>query len=251
MKLHIGYLLDRSGSMANIWRPTIDGLNQYKNEQVEQGDETWLTLWAFDSHGAGLRRQPVGSCRCAGHWNQLVNPWQWNHALGCHHTHVHVEGKPLSAADVEKVYDAWNVKDIPNLSYDRVTPRGGTPLLDAIQDLVTAMERWEYDNREWFGTDGKILIAIQTDGYENASRKRTKDQIRDLITRKTGEGWEFAFMGAGIDAVTEGTSLGIHNNMRYDADFEGTREAYASFSASTNVLRGTGTYNWVEPESNK
>jgi len=243
MKLHVGYLLDRSGSMSRIWNATIDGLNQFKNEQVEEsakaGEDTFFTLWAFDNNNSWTTYPQMGG--------GYVGCRNWQHPHGCHHHHWPIsESKAPSAAQIEKVVDAWNVKHVLDQSYTEVQPRGGTPLLDAIGDLVEHLEQWERANRNWF--DGKILVVIQTDGHENMSRRWKKSEIRDLITRKTNDGWEFAFMGAGIDAVTEGTSLGIFNNRSYQATAGATMDSYNALSASVSTLRSTGTYRWEDSE---
>ncbi len=54
-----------------------------------------------------------------------------------------------------------------------------------------------------------VLIVIITDGYENASREFTKDQILALIKEKEALGWKFVFLGAEIDSYAVGGAIGM------------------------------------------
>jgi len=53
-----------------------------------------------------------------------------------------------------------------------------------------------------------VILTILTDGYENASREFTADQVREMI--EGHEDWAFNFVGAGIDAWDVSSSIGIH-----------------------------------------
>ena len=56
----------------------------------------------------------------------------------------------------------------------------------------------------------KVIVAIMTNGYENASQEYNKAQIKQKIEHQQEKyDWTFMFIGAGIDAITEGSSLGI------------------------------------------
>ena len=45
-----------------------------------------------------------------------------------------------------------------------------------------------------------MLFVITTDGIENASREFNYDKIKSMIEQqKSKYGWEFIFLGAGID----------------------------------------------------
>jgi hypothetical protein len=55
--------------------------------------------------------------------------------------------------------------------------------------------------------------------------------------------WEFVFMGANIDAIGEGTSLGISgsNSMNYDATKGGTHKLYSAVSSGMSSYRSGGS----------
>ena len=72
---------------------------------------------------------------------------------------------------------------------------GTTALLDAIGKSV-------YDIKTRFGhqitnEDTSVVVIIITDGYENASRMYTYEDIRRMVTElEATEKWSFTFMGA-------------------------------------------------------
>jgi hypothetical protein len=115
---------------------------------------------------------------------------------------------------------------------------GTTALLDAIGKSV-------YDIKTRFGhqianEDTSVVIIVMTDGYENASRMYTYDDIRRMVTElETTEKWSFTFMGADLDAIGASQSLGINpdNTLSFDKGdysrvtkqyFEEAAESYAS-----------------------
>ena len=56
----------------------------------------------------------------------------------------------------------------------------------------------------------KVIFAIITDGYENASRKFSAEAVRKMVKFQTEEwGWEFLFLGANIDAVEVAKDIGV------------------------------------------
>ena len=46
---HVAVVLDRSGSMGYISKPTVDGLNSFINEQKNATGEAVMTLVQFDN----------------------------------------------------------------------------------------------------------------------------------------------------------------------------------------------------------
>jgi hypothetical protein len=88
-------------------------------------------------------------------------------------------------------------------------PRGSTALLDSMGRLVVdagarlaAMPEHE--------RPGTVVVAVMTDGFENASREWTHASIKALVDQQTSDyGWQFLYMGADQDAVEVGKGLGI------------------------------------------
>ena len=106
---------------------------------------------------------------------------------------------------------------------------GSTALLDAIGDAVKHIRNVHKYAREEDCPE-KTLFVVITDGYENASRKFSYGEIKQLIERQKNRGWEFVFLGANIDAVEVASSIGIERRraVNYHADSRGTAKAYGA-----------------------
>ena len=96
-------------------------------------------------------------------------------------------------------------RDVPPDSWQPVTgkeasPRGMTPLFDAVARLISIAEA---DNPD------KAVIVIMTDGAENASREVTKDGVKAALDRAETRGWEVVFLGAEFANFSDADAVGI------------------------------------------
>lgn len=89
----------------------------------------------------------------------------------------------------EVVFDRVKLDKVPELTVEQVMPRGMTGLNDAIGKLITEAKHPDRDT----------IVLIQTDGYENASQEFSGEQIKELVAKKESEGWDFTFIGAGLN----------------------------------------------------
>lgn len=127
------------------------------------------------------------------------------------------------------------VKDVKALNEDNYRPNGGTPLIDAVFKTIKAVEKSVAERSE----APKVVICFQTDGQENASVEHSWNDLQALIKEKTALGWQFNFMGCGIDAYAQGAKMGISaiNAMSYDRHSPGaTRSAFASTARNTAMF---------------
>ena len=104
---------------------------------------------------------------------------------------------------------------------------GMTALYDAVGKTITPLMDKE-----------KVVLFIHTDGQENSSIEFTNIDVTDLIKQKEDQ-WDIQFVGAGIDAVSVGSSIGFKvadcvSTTRSSEDLSAT---YASFSTSTMAYR--------------
>jgi hypothetical protein len=108
--------------------------------------------------------------------------------------------------NVKHLYFQQNPKEMVLLSYENYRPSGGTALLDAVGESITAIERQV--NASLIPTT--VIVVILTDGYENASKKYNLVNIRNMISKleETGK-WTFSFIGATLDAVDVAASMAI------------------------------------------
>ena len=100
-------------------------------------------------------------------------------------------GLTIFNQDVQIAYQDIPAEKLLSISEINYRPNGSTALLDAIGLSITQVEnqiRQEGDT---------ATIVILTDGYENASRFFSLQQIRNLITSKEESGkFTFSFLGA-------------------------------------------------------
>lgn len=136
---------------------------------------------------------------------------------------------------MEKVCVCEPVKKVKNLTMESFQPRGSTPLIDAAFKTIKAIEGQEK------AKGCKIVVCIQTDGEENASVSHGWEELKTLISEKTKAGWQFNFMGAGIDSYNQGSRMGISaaNTVSYGKDMRHTVAAFrASASNASNYAMG-------------
>lgn len=142
----------------------------------------------------------------------------------------------FNSNETKIVHDSVSIKDVPELTDTTYVPRACTPLYDAIGATIVAL-----DNATK-GKDVRVLVAIQTDGLENASKEYSRDDIMTMIEECKKEGWTFVFLGADIDAYEAGHSLGISqdNIMQYSSSQ--SRAAFQNMAVATsNYMSGSVT----------
>ena len=154
-------LLDRTGSMSDIWDEALGSVNAYAEAvgKVEEGEaddlETSVTLAVFD----------------------YQEGFQFD----------------VLRKDIEPA--AWDA-----VTNDDVSPRGMTPLFDAINRTITMAEA---DNPE------KAVIVIMTDGQENSSREVTYEGAKAALDRAEARGWEVVFLGAEFANFADADAVGV------------------------------------------
>lgn len=83
---------------------------------------------------------------------------------------------------------------------DDATPRGMTPLFDAIGRIITLAEK---DDPE------KAVLVIMTDGEENSSREVKKDDVKAALERIEKRGWQVVFLGADFAKFSDADAVGL------------------------------------------
>jgi Mg-chelatase subunit ChlD len=132
----------------------------------------------------------------------------------------------------EYIYDFKDIQKVEELNDRSYMPRGNTPLLDAIGRGITDLEN-KISFLDAIENPESIIFVIITDGYENASREFSKEQIMKMIKEKSEKSnWEFVFLSADLDAINDASDYGFHRRatMSFDKTSEGTRSAYYSMS---------------------
>lgn len=98
------------------------------------------------------------------------------------------------------IRDSVKIKDYKPVTSAECTPRGGTPLFDAVGKTIAKAEG---ANQE------KTVIVVMTDGEENASREFNKASAQAAVKRCHDRGWQVLFLGADFNSAQQASSVGV------------------------------------------
>jgi hypothetical protein len=139
----------------------------------------------------------------------------------------------------EVLTDAVPLGRMRGLTARTFQPRGGTPLWDAMGELLTRAAA-RADQRRLLGKrPEETVIAVFTDGEENQSTRFGAAEIRRLIEARKEDGWTFVFLGAGLDAYAEGgrIGVGVGSTQSFTPDGAGARLAFSELDHHLAVYR--------------
>lgn len=195
MTVNVYILLDRSGSMQSRWEEALGTINGYVAELAKAGHEGAVTCACFDNAWLAGAIAPsvssIASCTFEV-LRQAVRPQDW---------------KPLSNEDA--------------------SPRGGTPLYDAIgriNGLASA------------DVNPKGVIVIMTDGEENASREVTQHGAKAMLDQQRQRGWSIVQLGVEFDAYKQAHGLGTHTASTMTLGKGGMRKGFVAETLSHETV---------------
>jgi len=95
------------------------------------------------------------------------------------------------------------LEQVGRLDRNSYQPRGGTPLYDAIGVTNHRSER--------AGLRPEKVVFVIVHGWRRKTKSQewTTRKVFDLIAERRAAGWEFAFLGANVDAYAMGGSMGL------------------------------------------
>lgn len=135
---------------------------------------------------------------------------------------------------IETVHNQVQLQNVPVLTEEIYIPRGMTALYDAIGVTITQLLSGKQDSNT------KTILAILTDGEENASKEFSGKAVADLIkSAETEHNWEVLFLGANIDVEKVATQLNIqgHKFASFAATAKGMSDSYEAVNAVTTMYR--------------
>lgn len=139
----------------------------------------------------------------------------------------------------EVIHRDLPIAQVPELTDKTFRPRGSTPLLDCIGRGINQLTG-ELANAAEDLRPAHIVFVVVTDGAENASSEFRRDQIRQLIEKKTKQdGWKFVFLSADLDAMNEAHSLGLSqgSSLLFERSGRGSRMAFQALSTRSTSFR--------------
>lgn len=150
----------------------------------------------------------------------------------------------------EDTKDKWQL-----MTLDDYSPGAATPLYDRVYDTIVHAESLATN------TDDKVMIMVDTDGWNNASKEYTQETIHALVSKKKALGWEFWFMSNAMDQKGAdnlgnlGKMMGMNVASSTHANRTKTYRAAAAntvsyFASDRPHTTGTGTSGLEDRTSN-
>lgn len=129
--------------------------------------------------------------------------------------------------------------EVTELTDETYVPRGTTALLDAIgrtiDELGSRLAALPPEKRP-----DQVVVAILTDGLENASQRFTLADVSAKISHQREKyRWQFFFLGANQDAIASAASLSIDadDSATYIAGVDGIFAGSRSISRKLSAIR--------------
>lgn len=142
---------------------------------------------------------------------------------------------------MEYVVERTDIKEVPVLTKENYTTKGGTALNDTLGRVINRVSsNVLYLKRK--DQPAKVLFCILTDGEENSSEEFSSEIVKALVEhKKKAFGWEFLFIGANQDVATTAKTYAFDksNTFKFAATADGVRDAYSDMSAFTAMYRAS------------
>lgn len=99
--------------------------------------------------------------------------------------------------------DSVASKDWKLVTSAEASPRGGTPLYDAMMRIIAMAEK---------SNNNKTVIVVMTDGESNGIQEASKNDANAARDRCEKRGWAVVFLGADFNAFEEAGKVGVGVN---------------------------------------
>lgn len=139
----------------------------------------------------------------------------------------------------EVLIDDADLRRVADLAPGAYQPRGMTPLYDAVGRMIEHIDSGIGKRKRQHLEPEDHVVAIVTDGLENASRKHSRHTVFDLIDDRRKDGWVFVFLGANQDSYATGEALAVAPGNRADwaPTPEGSRKMWKDLAYSSGAHR--------------
>lgn len=139
----------------------------------------------------------------------------------------------FNSSETRRRYVAEPVARVAPLTAAEYQPRAMTPLIDAAVKIIRATD----EALRARGDDPNVVVVMQTDGQENVSVEHTAADLALLVKEKEAAGWQFVFLGAGLDAFEAARTAGVHIPAGQVMSYGRERSAAAFASIADNTRR--------------
>lgn len=221
-------VLDRSGSMGNVWGDAVGGIKRFIEDQKKELGQANLTLVLFDEppFDTVYLRTPIKEVDTAK--LNAFSPRGFTALLKAVSDTVDVIGQKLSEEKEE----------------DR--PEHVIVVVQTDGHENASNSGWVADGQKWappggiFAPPNPLMTPTPTPPYTKAKLKEKLD-----IQHNTYK-WEIIFLGADAEAFDDGVSMGATVSAQYNATKVGTQAMYAGLSKTTSAYRTTGEIDTSE-----
>lgn len=137
----------------------------------------------------------------------------------------------FNSSETKRRYVAEPVANVQPLTTAQYRPHAMTPLIDAAVKIIRATD--EAVQRR--GDQPNVVVVMQTDGQENVSVEHTSADLAALVKEKEAAGWQFVFLGAGMDAFAAAREAGVDIPLDHVVAYSRTRSRQVFASTAKNV----------------
>jgi len=139
----------------------------------------------------------------------------------------------------EVLIDAVDLREVTDLDRSAYQPRNMTPLYDAVGRMIGRIDTGIAERSERGLPEEDQVVAIITDGLENASSEHTRSTVFELIDERRKAGWVFVFLGANQDVYATGGRMAVspHNRAMWESSPEGSKKMWKHLSHSARLHR--------------
>lgn len=126
------------------------------------------------------------------------------------------------------VFERKDIHEVPLLDTETYIPKGATAILDAIGISMDSLGDKLYNTPEDERPE-KVIVAILTDGIENASAKYNYKEVSAKVREQQEKySWEFVLLAANQDSEVTANKIGLKKEdaVNFKATSEGVKVAF-------------------------
>ena len=148
---------------------------------------------------------------------------------------------------VNEVFVGKDVNDFDNFEYE---PNGLTAMNDGIGTAIDKTGKWLADMREE-DRPAKVLVAVFTDGLENASKDYTLERVKEMIKlQENTYSWSFIYLGTDITTTKAADDLGFKlstysSRKKLGKNYDIINSAVSAYRCMANAGASTSDSNAV------
>ena len=140
----------------------------------------------------------------------------------------------------EIMHNGTRIGYVPLLTTRTYVPRGSTALFDAIGRTINEVKSRISRTEDQKKIPDNVIVAILTDGEENASTEFNLPQIESMIKKQIEQDqWNFVYLSADPKAFEDAGKMGIARNnvVRFEADSAGIQDCCRQMNAVCCEMR--------------